>query len=51
LPDEEQVKHIKQRVEKLRRELQAKRMEALLVTCPENIRYLSGFTGDAMPAC
>jgi len=45
LPDEEQVKRIKQRVEKLRRELQANRMEALLVTCPENIRYLSGFTG------
>lgn len=36
---------IKQRIDKLRQELQTSNMEALLVTCPENIRYLSGFTG------
>ncbi len=37
--------NIKPRLDKLRLELQTSNIEALLVTCPENIRYLSGFTG------
>jgi Xaa-Pro aminopeptidase len=39
------MENIRQRIEKLRREMQQNNMEAFLVTSPENIRYLSGFTG------
>src|SRR5262249_60661320 len=34
-----------ERVERLRRRLREKGIDALLVTNPENRRYLSGFTG------
>lgn len=33
------------RIDKLRREMQTYKMDAMLITGPENIRYLSGFTG------
>jgi len=36
---------IKNRIEKLREGLQARKIEAFLASKPENIRYLSGFTG------
>lgn len=39
------VKKIKTRIDKLRRKLEIDKLDAFLVTRPENIRYLSGFSG------
>lgn len=39
------MENIRQRMDKLHKEMQLSNMEAFLVTSPENIRYLSGFTG------
>lgn len=38
---------MKERLERLRRRLQEESLEALLVSTPENRRWLSGFTGSA----
>ncbi len=35
------------RVERARRLLDETRLDALVVSCPENVRYLSGFTGSS----
>ena len=37
---------MKERLKKLRRIINKKKLEALLVTGPENRRYLSGFSGS-----
>jgi Xaa-Pro aminopeptidase len=39
------VFHINDRIEKIRDHLQRQKIDAFLVCNPENIRYLSGFTG------
>lgn len=39
------MENMKQRIDKLRQELQQRKIDAFLVTGSENIRYLSGFTG------
>ncbi|HPT70211.1 MAG TPA: Xaa-Pro peptidase family protein [Syntrophomonas sp.] len=41
------MENIRQRIDKLRREMQLNNMDAFLVTSSENIRYLSGFTGGS----
>lgn len=38
---------IKQRIDKMRREMEQRKIDVFLVTSPENIRYLSGFSGGS----
>ncbi len=41
---------VAQRLERLRRQLAEKGLSAVLLTQPENCRYISGFTGSSGPA-